>query len=360
MEKPSDNRMRFIRLLEGTEPREFCTEFEFASETRIAGQLDYSNGDLILRFLTFEPNRDGLLKYTLSIREAAAYRLPVTQGSDDGYYFGGSLVDEILSLASLFLRSRIFVIASVVRSIGGPPMTKYEYDFSYIQPQRQADRHLFDASLRNFVPLGEFLNEVRKLPEAFHHRFGNSARLYALALREIGVNDQLAYIHLVSAIEILSQDQALPIQRDPLQEVMDKIKALLDEEKSRPEAKAELGNLFKHRKSLARFIAFVSEHSQSSVIEKPQTGFLEYKIYRDTLPDALKRIYTARSNFLHAGAAMYLSDPRKVPPECDYDFSAGQTIDNRKFPEEEKLPNISFFESLVRNCLLEYLKRNSL
>lgn len=363
-----DNRMRFIRLLESTEPREYIAEYEFASEVRITGELRYSNNNLILRLLTTEPNRDGLLKYTLSLSAPAEYRLPQYQASKGGYHFEGGDAEEILSLVSLFFRSRFFLVARVFRDVEAKlpvlrkqgivclPITKYEYDFYYIRPQNDADRNLFNSFDRNFGALDKFFDELRKLPEDLHDRFANAARLYALALREIGANDQLAYVHLVSAIEILSSYQVLSIEHDPLQNAIDQMKGVLNTTAE----KEELEALLKNRKALMKFIVFIRGHSQKVIIKKPKDGALEHKVYQgEGLQKALRKIYNGRSKFLHEGASMYLSDPRLARAGYDYDLSMGQTIDNRKFFLKDKLPVISFFEDLVRACLLEYLRKNS-
>lgn len=353
-ETPVDNRMRFIRLLGSAEPREYRAEYELASEARITGQLSYSNGDLILRLLTTEENRNGLFKYTLSLSAPAEYRLPKYQVSKDGYYFEGGGSEEILSLASLYLRCRFFPIAYIFRDMTGPPMTKTEHDFNYVRPQKNSDKYLFDSSTRNFVALNDFFEQVKKLPESLHHRFANAVRLYALALREIGGNDQLAYMHLVSAIEVLSAYQSLPDEQDPLKGLMDQIKDLLNS--ATIEAKSELNNLFEQRKTMMKFTAFIQEHSDGTIPEKPTEGAIENKIYKNNLPDALKKIYKARSKFLHEGSSMYLSMPSITVEGCDYDSSLGKTIGNREFDPTDKLPNIYFFEGLVRICLLEYLR----
>jgi hypothetical protein len=352
----TDNRMRFIRLIESAEEREYCAEYEVASEVRIPGQLTYEDGDVVMRFITMEPNRDGLLKYTLSISAPAEYRLPRYQASKDGYYFQGGGADEILSLASLYLRCRFFPIAYVFRGMTGPAMTKTEHDFSYIRPKRNVDRFLFDEEGRNFVNLGEFLNKVRSLPENLHHEFANAVRLYALAVREIGSNDELAYIHLVSAIEILSKSYELQAYQDLLLPVINQIRDLLSG--AGAEAKSELGNLFEQRKSTMKFVSFIQKHSEDSIPERPLADALENKIYKDNLPNALKRIYRARSKFLHEGNSMYMSIPGMTVANCDYDSSLGGTIDNRELDPQEKIPNISFFEGLVRGCLLSYLEEN--
>lgn len=352
----TDNRMRFIRLIESVEKREYCAEYEVASEVRIHGQLTYSDGDVVMRFITMEPNRDGLLKYTLSIFAPAEYRLPRYQASRDGYHFRGGGADEILSLTSLYLRCRFFPVAYVFRGITGPAMTKTEHDFSYVRPQRNADKFLFDEEDRNFVNLGEFLDKVRSLPQNLHHGFANAVRLYALAVREIGSNDELAYIHLVSAIEILSKDYALPTDHDPLLPTIDQIRELLSG--AGTEAKNELGNLFGQRKSTMKFISFIQKYSGDTISERPAADALENKIYKDNLPNALKRIYRARSKFLHEGSSMYMSMPGMTVGNCDYDSSLGGTFDNRELDPEEKLPNTSFFEGLVRTGLMNYLEEN--
>lgn len=353
---PADNRMRFFRLLESVEPKEYCSEYELASEVRIGGEFGYSNDNLILRFLTLEEDRDGLFKYTLSFSTPAEYRLLRQQVSPNGYCFEGGEFGEILSLISLFLRCRFFPISRIFRGVSGPPLIKDGYDFSYVRPQRNTDKHLFDSSNRNFVDLNNFFEQVKKLPENLHHRFANAVRLYALALREIGVNDQFAYVHLVSAIEVLSTYQELPKNQDPLQTEMDKIRELLSSAST--DAKSELGNLFNQRKTMMKFIDFIQKQSEDLIKERPAAGALGNKIYKDNLRDSLERIYKARSKFLHEGSSMYLGIPGATSEGCDYDNSVGQTIDNREFNSEDKLPNIGFFENLVQKCLLKYLITN--
>lgn len=356
-ETPENNRMSFIRLLESTEVREYSEEYEVASEVRIIGQLNYHSNDLIFRFLTGEANRDGLFKYTLTISAPAAFRLPTYKASKGGYYFQGGSADEILSLTSLHLRCRFFSIASIFRNVGGPPLTKMEYDFNYIHPKKNADYVLFAEPARNFGSLGEFFDEVRRLPEALHHPFANAVRLYGLALREIGVNDELAYVHLVSAVEILSTEHVLSEEQDPLKRFIDQITDILVDAEA--EAKSDLRNLFEQRKTMMKFIGFIKTHSKDVIIERPSEGALQDKVYRDNLFETLRKIYRGRSKFLHEGSVMYLSMPGLTVVGCDYDSSGGQVIDNREFKLEDKLPNVSFFENLVRGCLLDFLTFNT-
>lgn len=350
-----DNRMRFLRLLTSPEPRAYVNEYEFASEVRITGELNYLNGGLILRLLTTEPNRDGLFKYSMSLAAPAEYRLPRYQASKDGYYFAGGGTDEVLSLSSLYLRCRFFPIATTFRGINGPPITKHENDFSYLQPDRFSDRFIFDTSDRNFVRLEGLFNLVQRLPENLHHKFANAVRLYALALKEIGVRDDQAFIHLVSSVEILAKDIRLDASADPLAEWVERLEEALSD--APEEAKSELANLINLRKSQLKVLAFLNEYMGELLPPAPAGGHDGCKIYREDLPNTVKRIYKARSKFLHEGTSMYMSMPRIILVDCDYDVSQGQSIDNRQFEPNDKLPGVFFFENLVRQCLLNYLER---
>jgi hypothetical protein len=57
---------------------------------------------------------------------------------------------------------------------------------------------------------------------------------------------------------------------------------------------------------------------------------------------------------------MFLSQPFKSGAKWDTDPTSGMIVDNRAFSEGQKLPYAWFFEGLVRHCLLNYLKENSM
>jgi len=56
---------------------------------------------------------------------------------------------------------------------------------------------------------------------------------------------------------------------------------------------------------------------------------------------------------------MFLSRPFKGGEKWDTDPTSGMMVDNRSFSARQKLPYAWFFEGLVRQCLLNYLKGNS-
>jgi hypothetical protein len=82
------------------------------------------------------------------------------------------------------------------------------------------------------------------------------------------------------------------------------------------------------------------------------------KIRKERAPAILKAIYGARSDYLHNGEPMYLSQFMGPSRGWDIDPSLGMVADNRRFNPDKKLPYASWFENLVRTCLLNYLKRH--
>lgn len=355
----ADNRMSFIRTIEDTREKENVTEYEYVSESHIAGELNYANDNVIFRFLTLEKDRDGLQSYVLRLLSSRPRDYSEwNEATTNGYYFQGGDPEELISLFSLFFRKRFFRVSDTYRRLDGKPVVKNTSDFSYTRPDRASDPRLFETADKNAVDLGSFLDTVRELNTAQHSVFANAVRLYALAIREIGTNDELAFIHLVSAIEIASKNYNLSPEDDPVSTHMETINACFDSAGVETTLRTEIANSLNNRKSRMRFVRFVQDHQNSHVVDRPSTEAITNKIYTDNLEDALKRIYNARSKFLHEGSAMYTSYPRITIAGADYDGSVGQRIDNRSFEPNEQLPVISFFEDLVNVCLLNYLEKN--
>jgi gamma-glutamylcyclotransferase len=138
----------------------------------------------------------------------------------------------------------------------------------------------------------------------------------------------------------------------------EEIEKLISESKLPTEQKTELKIIFDVRKSRKKFIRFIEQHCQ---------GFLKggnfkarrLKITRKNLGKVLDTIYKARSAYLHSGEPMFLSMPIKGGEHWDTDPSVGMIIDRRHLKGSQKLPYAHFFEGLVRQCLMNFLKAGS-
>ena len=166
----------------------------------------------------------------------------------------------------------------------------------------------------------------------------------------------MVFIRLVSAIETLSTDMPLDQMDDKLEN--QGVTDLIEHSTLPKELKGELKTVFDVRKSRKKFIRFIAQHA-GGFFKGGNFKAKHLKVKRANLGKALNVIYTARSKYLHPGEPMFLSQPIKGGEKWDTDPRAGMIVGNRSFTASQKLPHTSFFEGLVRHCLLNYLRANS-
>ncbi len=79
------------------------------------------------------------------------------------------------------------------------------------------------------------------------------------------------------------------------------------------------------------------------------------RIKKADLPKALNAIYDGRSGYLHRGEVLYLSRPMKGGQKWDTDPTVGMIMGNRRFSADMKLPYGSWFQRLVRHCIMQFM-----
>jgi hypothetical protein len=175
---------------------------------------------------------------------------------------------------------------------------------------------------------------------------------YARALREFGIDEEMVFIRLVSAIEAVIKWTKLQ-ERDDLFNGKHFNDIIRSEALSNQERR-ELKKLFDVRKTQLRFKRFIEYYSKGFFkggnFKAPHT-----RIRKADLNKTLDAIYSSRSKYLHEGETMYLSMPMRGGDKWDTDPTFGMVIDNRQFPGDQKMPYSSFFQRLVRHCLLEFI-----
>ncbi|MGP8252935.1 MAG: hypothetical protein ACLQHF_12945 [Terracidiphilus sp.] len=320
MPKESDNRMGWIRNLEtlARESEQFTVEYELGSECRIPGLLDYSDGRIICALMSTEESGGGLRLYNLILhvpRDRHGHNLKAGKG----YYFKDGRLGEMVALMSLFFRCRFYLISS--RHPPGDPrmgMTlKREYRFVRVKCNPAIHPPLFANPDKNLaVDFKEFLDTVRTLDPRLHQDFILACHHYARAVREVGIDSEMVFIRLVSAIEALSRHVTLDRKDDSLDE--QKIARLITNSDLSPEQQKELKTTFDVRKSGKKFIRFIEQHS-SGYFKGGNFKAKHLKIKRADLGKMLRIIYDARSRYLHAGVPMFLSTPVKGGEKWDTD-----------------------------------------
>ncbi|HUK31292.1 MAG TPA: gamma-glutamylcyclotransferase [Candidatus Acidoferrum sp.] len=361
MTHDNDNRMGWIRNLQALASggQDYIIEYELGSECQIFGVLDYANGQMILAPMSTEESRDRLWLYNLTLHFASGPNFN-PEADDTGYYFKDGILGELLALMSVRFQCRFYLISSRLLppnpSLG---MTiKKEYPFVRVRCNPGIHPPVFQRPKGSFTDdFKEFLDTVKKLDKSLHQDFILACHHYARAVKEVGVDPEMVFIRLVSAVEALSKNLTLNRKDDTLEE--QQIADLIVQSHLSTDNKNELKNIFDVRKSRKKFVRFIEQHS-SGFFTGGNVKAKHLKIRRGKLAKTLNAIYTARSKYLHAGEPMFLSQPFKGGEKWDTDPTSGMIVDNRSFPAGQKLPYAWFFEGLVRHCLLNYLKEQSM
>jgi len=358
MNQSNDNRMGWIRNIEKLQNnniRTWYAEYEIASETYIPGILNYKNSSILCGLMTFDKNKSGLYKYMLKIKFAETNPNYSNKKSQKGYFFKNGIHGELIALFSLFFQSRFFLLSACSSELT-PTSLKYKVEYN---PVCRSCRPYFDPTnyigfQRNFaIGLPEFLTQITRIDVKNHQQIILACYHYARALMEFGIDEEMVFIRLVSAIEAIYK--CLILQKSDDIFYGKDFEDIIKSDVLSKEEKTELKNIFDVRKSKLKFKRFIEHYSKGFFkggnFKSPHTRFK-----KNELPKVLDTIYDSRSGYLHNGETMYLSKPMKGGFKWDTDPTSGMIIDNRNFPRRKKLPYGSFFQRLVRHCLLEFIK----
>jgi len=362
----NDNRMAWVRnlaRLSKSSRGSYNTEFEIASECRIVGILNYNKGKIVCSLFSMEKDEKGLYHYLVRIKYPKYSGSYNEKADKKGYYFKGGEIGELLALFSLYFQCRFYLVATYQGEQTLQQLkTKFENNFLYkkvassiIHPK------IFPEKAKTFAKeLSAFLDSVKKLNKTKHQSFILACYHYARALKEVGIDSEMVFIRLVSSIETLSKEYKLGKMDNPLNgekfhylfnrnslsiEQLQQIKEILNVSKR---------DVIQVEKSKRKFVRFIQDLSKGA-LKGGNWKAKHVKITRENLPKVLTAIYDARSNYLHNGEPMYLSQFMYGATKWDTDPSLGMIIDNREFPASKKLPYTYWFENVVRSCLLNYL-----
>lgn len=372
------SKMGWIRLLEKVQDAAstelYCTEYEVATETPIPGIFTSGTPGIICGYLCLDKDERGLVRYTLRIADGIHGKdstLPNSShehASSDGYFFPGGVASELLALFSVYFRTRFYLV-----SFSFGELTNSSIRTKHLNPVRFHARLLgiykeiiapFHDPERNWsVGLSEFLDKASMLPPEKHQAFALACHNYHLAMQMVGIDYQLMYIHLVSAIECIMPD---PKELDD--DVFSGVKSEeicrwseLEKEGFAPEVIKAMREQFEdwyteNRRLTARFVQCVYEHAAGCV---PETAPTALTIGMKDLKKVLKAIYAARSKYLHMGVSMYLPAIELARADWDILPMSSTVHDQKKRLSSEALPFPHFFEKLVRHVLIGYLEKTS-
>lgn len=365
----NDNRMAWIRnidKLKESNDGSYFIEHEIATECHIPGVLDYEKDKILCGGLTIEKDKRGLRHYLIRIQHPKLEEPYYNKKADKKGYRppDNSILEELLSLFSLYFQCRFYLVASYSGELTNRGLKiKTEKDFLYRPCNHQIHPKIFGhRKERNFaIGLSDFLNSIKKLNPEKHQQFILCCYHYARALKEVGVDREMVFIRLVSSIEVLAKDFGLKKKDNPLSgKKFDKVfgnSNLSEDQKNQLKEilRVNRKDLINIEKSKLKFIRFIERYSKGC-LRGGNWKAKHTKISKKDLPKVLRKIYDARSGYLHNGEPMYLSHFLRGAKNWDTDPSLGMVIDNRKVSASQKLPYEYWFENIVRCCLLNYLK----
>ncbi len=375
LDSNTDNRMRWIRELERrkalTEISDFTRYFEtheFVSECEISGFLDYDGGLLSCWWTGGNSYLPSLQTFALKLDLPTAEEIkrstegdPIFTAAEDGYH-SRSIEDELISLLSVWLHTRFFLVQCTVGEVSRTSISRRHGDpFTYpaCKNNSQKKSNLFKGTSKkvkkNVASAKAMLDAVRRLSTNQHRQFYLACSHYADAVRLIGYENEIAYIRLVSAIEVLAYSEKL--ENDELPE---KLKSIIKNNKDffSGTENVELLSFLKQRKIGFKFVQFLIKNSEGYFEGHPTTPDNAW-VTAATLGEYAKAIYKARSRFLHEGEPLLMPEEYNIKKTdergCDLGIGVPFLRDQRKFTPTEKIPTVLFFEELVRHCLLNYL-----
>lgn len=367
MRQPNDNRMAWIRNIESLahdKQGSYVVECEFLSEARISSVLSYADGAIQCGGLEFEKDENGLYRYLLRIEHAGIKDPSYNKFADkEGYYFKDGIIGELLAIFSLFFQARFYPVATYMGELTPTGLRiRRGIHLRYQKPILGHYPEIFDKNKsRRFSELHDFFGMIQKIPPANHHIVIRGIDHYARALREIGVDTEMVFIRLVSSIEAISGDFAIPTEQNPLHGADF---STFDDARLSDEQRKQLREILKVSKegaitidkSKKKFLGFLNAYSVGC-LRGGNRKAKHCKIYRNDVPKHLRSIYDARSGYLHDGLSMYISEQYAAAYRWDIDPSFSMTIDNHQFPGSTKLPHPSWFENMVRHALMKYMNK---
>ncbi len=357
-QKTQDKRMawilRFDELERAEGEKEHFTEYETCSEVRMPGVFTYGN-EMLHCSLYQEADENGLYTYLLRIKNVEKiFEYDEESFSKDGYYFEKGLIGEILAILSFYFQARFYLKAEVL--IFGDIKSRREHKLRYrkIDGLKCVNYEMLSDQKRNWSDAGlvQFFESIRNLGQEHHQKLIQAFNWYSEAIKELGIDHELFFIKMVSAVENLLKDIKTP--DDSL-----KVKLLeLKEDKFFTKKEGtDVDNWLENRGIIKRFLGFFDKYSAGYF----KAGFRKAAhcyIRKKDSEEYLKRIYNARSKYLHEGKPMYLSLNmcHKESWKWDVDPSGGMGVDRRKIPGKEKLPHVRWFERIANHSIKNFIE----
>ena len=350
-EDPPEKRLFTIRNIEafktnGGQDRTVY-EFEVFAEVPVEGQ--FRTESFSLAEWDAEPLQNGVQRsLVLRFVDCLEASPKSTGSSKTGFYHGITMPAEFCALATTLLRRRITL---------GPLLRVDNSALRLPQPSQWRHRALLSGNLRLEL-LHEGFDHLSRLPAGYHEAFVLACRMYQQALAVIDDKPDLAYLLLVSCVEVfVAKFSPRTQEKDLSADITESLAKCADESAK----KKLLNRILELDRGISRnFVSFIQEHISARFWdESPKIEVAQGRVTREELPDLLKRIYNQRSKTLHEAEPF---PPNVLSPpegEAEIDRRTVLIVGPRRWTQAQMIPYARFFERLVQHVLLRFLEKNA-
>jgi hypothetical protein len=288
-------------------------------------------------------------EHTLNLKVIETPRVITTEDINSGdacYGYPHDAASQIVTLASLFLRRKFWINKHLsTNDVPIPKIPKSHKNFN--------DNELVKQE-KSLAPLSEMFKLINNLNIDCQKRFLTAAKFYRRALLTIEEEPDMAYLHLVTSIEVLSGKH-----RSKFKSIKDynlelyKILESMEDKKLKEKIESVI---LEREYPTSKFVEFITEHVENDFWgTKTSYG----KIKSEDLKKILNRIYDQRSKTLHNGEPFPVNIFHPPLSNEDIDYCGLRSGENRWSPKDI-IPYPEFFERLVNHVLIVYLKRNQI
>jgi hypothetical protein len=353
MSAPStpDRRLLFVRNMEAFEgkPQERRTgsiyEFEVLADVPAHGSAQ--TGPVLIRpWDVTELGGAHGHSLVLSIRDELKDKSGAA--TKEGFFHDSGPPGEICALASVVLRRRIS-LGPLLRLDDTPMRVR-------ISNSKQSPQ-LVDGKI-DLAQLPQSLAKVRALPEDLHEPFLLSCRLYQESLDLLDERPEVAYLLLVSAVEVFVARLGLRTREEDLPK---ETLILLDLVADASVRKKLVDRFLELDRGIQRnFVRFMMSHVTQEFWEaSPKCSPAEGRVESSELEDLLNRVYNQRSLMVHVGQPFPPNIENSPKSVAEIDRSIEVTALGRRWAQSDFLPYVRFFERLVQHVLTTFLDQKA-
>lgn len=194
---------------------------------------------------------------------------------------------------------------------------------------------------------------MKSVEERFQAIFDVASKFYLQAVQNYERAPEVAYLHLITAGEALSECFDYP-KEDLLDEQVKDALAQIKAECANGQSIARLirGRLFQVKKRFVKTIVELLDHETFFDNGEAQKG---WRLERTNFESAIRAAYDIRSKYVHEGAPFgtWISLPRR------WEVGLKPDLPDRKLAKTlSKAPTFLGLERVIRHCLLQYAAKN--